>query len=170
MIKKTVQDLEDGKQLENISALQPDKIQELNFSFLPQGAKYALVRVCSLKPHIIDVPTRFFNVEKEVGQKKWMVCLSFPGGKRTFSGLTAVMWTVLWRSCRGFLNWVQRIRMFLAGTCVWTLDELTPAMSKMASGKAPDINGLPSDFFKHLVQHFGTGIVGRVWKKGHCLV
>lgn len=40
-----------------------------------------------------------------------------------------------------------------------TLDELTAAVSQMASGKAPGKDGLPSDFFKHFWSVLGQDLL-----------
>lgn len=47
-----------------------------------------------------------------------------------------------------------------------TLDELNTAVSQMASGKAPGIDGLPSDFYKHFWSFLGHDLLGDRFEKG----
>ena len=192
-IKRAVQRLEEEmRDLENLAVSQTDqhnnnvllsKRQELN-SFMQERAKAAQVRARFTKLHDMDASTTFFNLENSVGTRKQMVCLHLPDGKVTTESAqmrkhAVDFYTDLFRAESCDVDAAGELLQELPQlspedqdtlSLEITLDELNAAVSQMASGKAPGIDGLPSDFFKHfwsILGHDLLDILKRVLKKGH---
>ena len=149
----------DIKELESVPTSTEQLIgkrQQLN-SFLQEKAKGALVRAHFQHLRDIDAPTTFFfNLERSVAQGKQMVCLRLPGGNLTSEPAE------MRRHAVDFYT-----DLFGAEECDTlssdiTLEELTTAVSQMAAGKAPGLDGLPADFFKTFLEYHGTGPAGRI--------
>lgn len=192
-IKRAVQELEEEiRDLENLSVSQTDqqsnallhsKRRELN-SFMQERAKGALVRARFIRLQDMDAPTTFFfNLEKSVCQRKQMVCLRLPDGKVATEPAemrkhAADFYTDLFRADVCDVDSAAELLQGLPQLCPGdqdtlsadiTLDELTAAVSQMASGKAPGIDGLPSDFFKHFLSILGQDLLDvfkECFKKG----
>ena len=180
-IKRVVENLEkEITDLESVSQADPqnnaslkEKRQELN-SFMQERAKGALVRARFTKLQDIDAPTAFFfSLEKSVVKRKQMLCLRLPEGKVTTEPAemrkhAVDFYTDLFRadecdvdSAAELLEGLPQLSLEGQNTLSSELthDELTAAVSQMASGKAPGIDGLSSDFFKHFWSLMGQDIL-----------
>ena len=159
------------------------KRQDLK-SFLHERAKGALVRARFTKVHDMDAPTTFFfNLEKSVARRKHMVSLRLPDGEVTTEPArmrkhAVEFYSELFRavhcdvdSAAELLEGLPQLspeERDLLNSDI-TLEELTMAVSQMASGKAPGMDGLPSDFLKHFWGVLGRDILDIVkecFKKG----
>ncbi|KAK2904012.1 hypothetical protein Q8A73_010669 [Channa argus] len=134
-------------------------------SFLHERIKGALVRSRLLQLEHMDAPSSFFfNLEKSVAQRKQMTCLKLPGGRLTSNPSEMRRHAVDFYSdlfsaedCNmehreklldGLPQLAQEERAALDSPL--TLEELTDVVNQMATGRAPGIDGLSSDFFKRL--------------------
>ncbi|KAJ3608527.1 hypothetical protein NHX12_025574 [Muraenolepis orangiensis] len=129
--------------------------------YILEKAKGALIRARFTSMRDIDAPTTFFfNLERSVGQRKQMVCLRLPDGQVTSEPAemrrhAVSFYTDLFKA-EGVTGSSMTFRSpqlspaesDTLGSDI-TLEELTSAVTQMASGKAPGIDGLPADFFKH---------------------
>uniref|UniRef100_A0A669D6D2 Reverse transcriptase domain-containing protein n=1 Tax=Oreochromis niloticus TaxID=8128 RepID=A0A669D6D2_ORENI len=180
---RTVQDLEkEITHVENVSGSQLgqqnndcllSKRQELNH-FLHERAKGALVRARFTRLQDMDAPTTFFfNLGKSVVRRKQMMCLQLSDGKVTTDPAemrrhAVAFYTDLFSadgcdvdSASDLLQGLPQLspgdRDVLNRDI--TLDELSAVVSQMASGTAPGIDGLPSDFFKHFWSLLGRDLL-----------
>lgn len=141
---------------------------------MQERAKGALVRARFTKLQDIDAPTAFFfSLEKSVVKRKQMLCLRLPEGKVTTEPSemrkhAVDFYTDLFKadecdvdSAAELLQGLPQLSSEEQNTLSseLTFDELTAAVSQMASGKAPAIDGLSSDFFKHFWSLMGQDIL-----------
>uniref|UniRef100_A0A669BQM4 Reverse transcriptase domain-containing protein n=1 Tax=Oreochromis niloticus TaxID=8128 RepID=A0A669BQM4_ORENI len=149
------------------------KRQELNH-FLHERVKGALVRARFTRLQDMDAPTTFFfNLGKSVVHRKQMVCLQLSDGKVTTDPAemrrhAVAFYTDLFSAdgcdVDSASDLLQGLPQLSPGdqdvlNRELTLDELSAAVSQMASGKAPGIDGLPSDFFKHFWSLLGRDLL-----------
>ncbi|KAJ4922370.1 hypothetical protein JOQ06_021785 [Pogonophryne albipinna] len=140
---------------------------------MQERSKGALVRARFTKLQDIDTPTAFFfSLEKSVVKRKQMLCLRLPEGKVTTEPAemrkhAVDFYTDLFKadecdvdSAEELLQGLPQLSSEEQNTLSseLTFDELTAAVSQMASGKAPGIDGLSSDFFKHFWSLMGQDI------------
>ncbi len=126
--------------------------------------KGALVRSRFLQLKDMDALTSFFfNLERSVAQRKQMTCLKLQGGRVTTSpgemrSHAMDFHAELFRAeqcsmeCREeLLEGLPQLSLEekAALDCELTLEKLTVAVNRLASGRAPGIDGLSADFFKH---------------------
>ena len=144
-------------------------------SLLQERVKGALVRSRFLQLKDMDAPSSFFfNLERSVAQRKQMTCLKLPGGRVTTSPgemRTHAMdfYADLFEAeqcsmeCREEL--LEGLPQLIPGEKAaldseLTLDELTAAVNQMASGRAPGIDGLSTDFYKRFWNILGHDLHG----------
>uniref|UniRef100_A0A3Q3ERM5 Reverse transcriptase domain-containing protein n=1 Tax=Labrus bergylta TaxID=56723 RepID=A0A3Q3ERM5_9LABR len=181
-LKTVIKNLEDNiKNLEEglngsvdptTGTLLKEKRMELS-SFLQERVKGALVRSRFLQLKDMDAPTSFFfNLERSVAQKKLLTCLKLPGGRITadpkeMSSHAMQFYEDLFgaESCsqecrRELLEGLPQLsveeRSLLEGEL--SLEELTAAVTQMATGRAPGIDGLSTDFFKRFWNILGSDL------------
>ncbi|TWW77612.1 Transposon TX1 uncharacterized 149 kDa protein ORF 2 [Takifugu flavidus] len=146
------------------------KRQELS-SFLQERVKGALVRSRFTSIKEMDAPTSFFfNLERSVSRAKQMLCLCLPDETMTadqgeMRRHAVDFYGTLYRAedcsredelLQGLPRLSQRDRSTLDADI--TLDELTAAVGQMASGRAPGLDGLPADFYKHFWRCLGADL------------
>ncbi|XP_060926023.1 NLR family CARD domain-containing protein 3-like [Limanda limanda] len=149
------------------------KKQQLN-SFLQEKAKGALVRARFQKLKDIDAPTTFFfNLERSVAQGKQMVGLRLPDGNITAEPAEMRRHSVEFYSdlfgaeecdAEAVAELLQDLPQLSPGerdilSSDITLEELTTAVSQMAAGKSPGLDGLPADFLKHFWNSKGQDLL-----------
>ncbi len=147
--------------------------QELR-SFLHERAKGALVRSRFTSIRDMDAPTSFFfNLERSIAQTKQMVCLRLPDGTVTTDPVQMRQHAVdfygtLFRSEDCCSDSVRELLQGLpqlgsSGRAVLdaniSLGELTAAVGQMAPGRAPGLDGLPVDFYKHFWGCLGVDLL-----------
>ncbi|XP_075968244.1 adhesion G-protein coupled receptor G6 [Anarhichas minor] len=149
------------------------KKQQLG-SFLQERAKGALVRSRFTSVRDMDAPTSyFFNLEKSVSQTKQMVCLRLPDGKMTTDPIemrqhAVSFYSALFRKEDNHRESVDELlqdlpqlgpedRAVLDANI--SLEELTAAVGQMAAGRAPGLDGLPADFYKHFWKCLGANLL-----------
>ena len=140
-----------------------EKRLELRF-FLQERVKAALVRSRFLQIKDMDTPSSFFFcLEKSVAQRKQMICLRLPGVNVTtdpseMKNHATAFYTDLFGAeqcsidCRvELLDGLPQLspEEKAALDCELTLEELTVVVNHLASGRAPGIGGLSSDFYKY---------------------
>uniref|UniRef100_A0A674PB36 Reverse transcriptase domain-containing protein n=1 Tax=Takifugu rubripes TaxID=31033 RepID=A0A674PB36_TAKRU len=119
----------------------------------------------------MDAPTSFFfNLERSVSRAKQMLCLRLPDETMTadqgeMRRHAVDFYGTLYRAedcsredelLQGLPRLSQRDRSTLDADI--TLDELTAAVGQMASGRAPGLDGLPADFYKHFWRCLGADL------------
>lgn len=138
------------------------KKQELQ-SFLYERAKGALVRPVSLAEIWTHPPLFFFNLERSVTQTKQMFCLRLPDGTVMTDPVqmrqhAVDFYSALFRAEDCSSDCVKDLLQGLpqvgsSGRTVLDtnipLEKLTAAVGQMALGRAPGLDGLPVDFYKH---------------------
>ena len=142
-------------------------------SFLRERAKGALVRSRFTSVRDMDAPTSyFFNLEKSISRAKQMVCLRLPDGKMTTDPIemrqhAVSFYSVLFgkednhrESMDELLQDLPQLRPEdrAALDANISLEELTAAVGQMAAGRAPGLDGLPADFYKHFWDCLGTDL------------
>ncbi|KAF1391101.1 hypothetical protein PFLUV_G00038370 [Perca fluviatilis] len=142
-------------------------------SFLNERVKGALIRCRFLQLKDMDAPSSFFfNLERSVAQRKQMTCLQLPGGRVTTSpGEMRSHAMVFYADLFGAQQCSMQSREELleglpqlsldekaALDCELTLEELKAAVNQMATGKAPGIDGLSTDFYKHFWNTIGPDL------------
>ncbi|KAG7478661.1 hypothetical protein JOB18_005256 [Solea senegalensis] len=131
----------------------------------------------------MDAPSKFFfSLEKTVAQRKQIVCLQLPDGKLTsdqaeIKRQVVNFYTELFgdEGCDGDASAALTLdlpqlspeeRCTLSSDI--TIDELTIAMSQMATGKTLRIDELPVDFFKNFCNELGLDqldVFGVFWSQ-----
>lgn len=173
-LEKEIKDLEDSIATDGStdSHRLHQKRQELS-SFLQERVKGALVRSRFTSVQDMDAPTSFFfNLEKSVSQTKQMDCLRLPDGRVTTDPTEMRQHAVdfygsLFRRedgdgdsmdqlLQGLPQLTSEDRAVLDASI--SLEELTAAVTKMASGKAPGLDGLPAEFYKHFWKVLGADL------------
>lgn len=177
-IRKAMEQLEaDIKELESVAPGNTDQLRKKQKQlsvFLREKAKGALVRARFTTVRDMDAPTSFFfNLERSVGQRKQMVCLRRPDGTLTsdpaeMKRLAVSFYSDLFEAgeCDGAaaeellqgLPHLGPAEQDVLGADI-TLEELTSAVTQMASGKSPGLDGLPADFFKCFWSTLGTDLL-----------
>ncbi|KAF1375259.1 hypothetical protein PFLUV_G00237720 [Perca fluviatilis] len=142
-------------------------------SFRNERVKGALIRCRFLQLKDMDAPSSFFfNLERSVAQRKQMTCLQLPGGRVTTSpGEMRSHAMVFYADLFGAQQCSMQSREELleglpqlsldekaALDCELTLEELKAAVNQMATGKAPGIDGLSTDFYKHFWNTIGPDL------------
>lgn len=173
-LEKEIKDLEDSIATDGStdSHRLHQKRQELS-SFLQERVKGALVRSRFTSVQDMDAPTSFFfNLEKSVSQTKQMDCLRLPDGRVTTDPTEMRQHAVdfygsLFRRedgdgdsmdqlLQGLPQLTSEDRAVLDASI--SLEELTAAVTQMASGKAPGLDGLPAEFYKHFWKVLGADL------------
>ena len=141
--------------------------------FLQERVKGALVRSRFLQLKDMDGPSSFFfNLERSVAQRKQMTCLKLPGGRVTTSPGEMRTHAVSFYAdlfgaeqcsmeCREEL--LEGLPQLIPGEKAaldseLTLEELTVAVNQMASGRAPGIDGLSTDFYQRFWNTLGPDL------------
>lgn len=140
-----------------------EKKKELGL-FLKERVKGAMVRARYINIREIDAPsTFFFNLERTVAQKKQMACLSLPDGRVTTDPAemrkhAVDFYTALYGAEVSDVECTAELLQELpqleqserdALDSELSYEELTTAVNQLAPGRAPGIDGLPAEFFKH---------------------
>ena len=182
-VKRVIQDLEkEIRDLENSlsthNSTDSHRLQQKNKelgSFLHERVKGALVRSRFTSVRDMDAPTAFFfNLEKSVSQTKQMVCLRLPDGTMTTDLVemrqhAVELYSALFRmedcnrECvdellQGLPQLGTEDRAVLDSNI--SQEELTAAVGQMAPGRAPGLDGLPVDFYKHFWKFVGVDLWG----------
>ena len=148
------------------------KQKELS-TFLHERVKGAFVRARFTSAREMDAPTSFFfSLKKSVVPTKQMVCPPFPDGTLTTDQREMRMHTLDFyrslyraedcsRECQDkLLQGLPQLSCSDRGTldADFSLEELTAAVSQMASGHAPGMDGPPADFYKRFWGCLGTDL------------
>lgn len=134
-------------------------------SFLQNQAKGALVRGSFLSAKDIDAPTSFFfNLGKSTGQRTTMVT-SDPAMMREE---VVAFYSNLFKADHCHKSSVAELLTNLPQLnpadkdtldSEITLQEFSAAVTEMASGKSPGLDGLPAEFFKHFWNFLGRDLL-----------
>ncbi|XP_034003922.1 NACHT, LRR and PYD domains-containing protein 3-like [Trematomus bernacchii] len=145
-----------GRQTELQQAADSNEVTETQRWTQTEKAKGALIRARFTSMRDIDAPTTFFfNLERSVGQRKQMVCLRLPDGQVTSEPAetrrhAVSFYTDLFKAEGCDVEAADELLQGLPqlgpaesetlGSDI-TLEELTSAVTQMASGKGPGIDG-----------------------------
>ncbi|KAL0148105.1 hypothetical protein M9458_056575, partial [Cirrhinus mrigala] len=133
-------------------------------NLLEERAQEMLVRARFLTFNSMDAPTSFFfDLEKKAVEKKILGCLKLPEGRRITDGHGIISYALSFyedlysaepcdEEMAGLL--LQDLPQFSEGDKsmldkLLTFEELSAAVQEMSSGKAPGLDGLNAEFYKH---------------------
>ena len=138
---------------------------------MQEKAKGALIRSRFTTLRDMDAPTSFFfNLERRAGQSKQMMSLKSVDGQETSDPVEMRRWAVRFYTelyaaegsdpqCTAeLLQHLPSLSEEQRDTLDsgFTLEEVVKAVQQLSSGRAPGIDGLPSDFYKTLWGIIGT--------------
>ncbi len=173
----------EGDVVDTTESLERNKFLLRNL--LEERAQEMLIRARFVTFNSMDAPTSFFfDLEKKTVDKKILGCLKLPEGRRI-------------TDCHGIISYalsfyedlykaelcneemadllLQDLPQFSEGEKsildkLLTFDELSVAVQEMSSGKAPGLDGLNAEFYRHFWPVIGRDLFSVFWrvsKEGH---